>query len=93
VKKIVINKAINLLKKRKWELMPENEEFDVPAEEPEPEYRARATSGNGPKRDYAITGWVSISIVNVFAGRLRPPGDCRNYGNHRVNFEVAVEQG
>lgn len=39
VKKIVINKAINLLKKRKWELMPENEEFDVPAEEPEPEYR------------------------------------------------------
>jgi len=39
VKKIVINKAINLLKKRKWELMPENEEFDVPAEEPEQEYR------------------------------------------------------
>ena len=39
VKKIVINKAINLLKKRKWELMPENEEFDVPAEEPEQEFR------------------------------------------------------
>lgn len=39
VKKIVINKAINLLKKRKWELMPEHEEFDVPAEEPEQEYR------------------------------------------------------
>jgi RNA polymerase sigma-70 factor (ECF subfamily) len=39
VKKIVINKAINLLKKRKWELMPENEEFDIPAEEPEQEYR------------------------------------------------------
>lgn len=38
VKKIVINKAINLLKKRKWEVMPENEEFDVPAAEPVPEY-------------------------------------------------------
>ena len=39
MKKIVINKAINVLKKRKWELMPENEEFDVPAEEPEQAYR------------------------------------------------------
>jgi len=38
IKKIVINKAINHLKKRKWEVMPENEEFDVPAEEPAPEY-------------------------------------------------------
>jgi RNA polymerase sigma factor (sigma-70 family) len=38
VKKIVINKAINLLKKKKWELMPENEEFDVAVEESEQEY-------------------------------------------------------
>jgi RNA polymerase sigma-70 factor (ECF subfamily) len=36
IKKIVINKAINLLKKRKMEMMPD--EFDVPAEEPDQEY-------------------------------------------------------
>jgi len=38
LKKIVINKAINVLKKRKWELMPEDKEFDVPEEESEQEY-------------------------------------------------------
>lgn len=38
IKKIVINKAINVLKKRKWELMPEDKEFDVPEEESEQEY-------------------------------------------------------
>jgi RNA polymerase sigma factor (sigma-70 family) len=38
LKKIVINKAINLLKKRKWELMPEDKEFDVPEEDAEQEY-------------------------------------------------------
>lgn len=38
LKKIVINKAINVLKKRKWELMPEDNEFDVPEEESEQEY-------------------------------------------------------
>lgn len=36
IKKIVINKAINLLKKRKWEAMPE--EFDVPEETGDVEY-------------------------------------------------------
>ena len=38
IKKIVVNKAINQLKKRKMELMPEDEEFDVPAEELGEEY-------------------------------------------------------
>jgi RNA polymerase sigma-70 factor (ECF subfamily) len=38
VKRIVVNKAINLLKKRKLEMMQDNEEFDVPIEEPEEEY-------------------------------------------------------
>jgi len=38
IKKIVINKAINVLKKRKWEVMPDHEEFDVAIEEPEQEY-------------------------------------------------------
>ncbi|MFZ2906485.1 MAG: RNA polymerase sigma factor [Cyclobacteriaceae bacterium] len=37
IKKIVINKAINVLKKRKMELLPEDKNFDV-AEEPEGEY-------------------------------------------------------
>jgi RNA polymerase sigma factor (sigma-70 family) len=38
IKKIVVNKAINVLKKRKWEVMPEDEEFDVPEDEPVQEY-------------------------------------------------------
>jgi len=38
IKKIVINKAINQLKKRKMELMPDNEDFDVPAEDAEEAY-------------------------------------------------------
>ena len=38
IKKIVINKAINTLKKRKMELMPDNEEFDIPEEVVEADY-------------------------------------------------------
>ena len=38
IKKIVINKAINVLKKRKLESMPDGDEFDIPAEEAEQEY-------------------------------------------------------
>src|SRR5690349_15080496 len=38
IKKIVINKAINLLKKRKLELMPEDDKFDIQAEESDEEY-------------------------------------------------------
>jgi RNA polymerase sigma-70 factor (ECF subfamily) len=38
IKKIVINKAINLLKKRKLELMPEGDDFDLPAEESDDDY-------------------------------------------------------
>ena len=33
LKRIVVNKAINSVKKRKFELMPENEDFDVPVQE------------------------------------------------------------
>lgn len=39
LKKIVINKAINILKKRRTELLPENEDWDVPEEEHPAEYR------------------------------------------------------
>jgi RNA polymerase sigma factor (sigma-70 family) len=38
IKKIVINKAINQLKKRKLVTMPEDEEFDIPAEASDQEY-------------------------------------------------------
>lgn len=38
VKRIVVNKAINLLKKRKLEVMLDNEEYDVAIEETEEEY-------------------------------------------------------
>lgn len=38
LKRIVINKAINVLKKHKWEMMPENKEIDVAAEEEPQDY-------------------------------------------------------
>ena len=38
LKRIVINKALNVLKKHKWELMPENKEIDIVAEDEPQEY-------------------------------------------------------
>lgn len=38
LKRIVINKAINLVKKRRFELLPENEEFDLKDDEEESVY-------------------------------------------------------
>lgn len=35
LKKIVVNKAINVLKRKKMESLPEDDRWDVPAEEPE----------------------------------------------------------
>jgi RNA polymerase sigma factor (sigma-70 family) len=43
LKKIVINKAINVLKKRKHELLPDNEQWDVPEPENAAEYREGLT--------------------------------------------------
>jgi RNA polymerase sigma-70 factor (ECF subfamily) len=37
LKRIVVNKAITLLKKRRWERLPDDDRFDVPEESPEPE--------------------------------------------------------
>jgi RNA polymerase sigma factor (sigma-70 family) len=45
IKRIVVNKAINLLKKRKLEMMQDNEDFDVPIEEPEEEYLPELSVG------------------------------------------------
>jgi RNA polymerase sigma factor (sigma-70 family) len=39
LKRIVVNKAINILKKRKHELMPDDEQWDVAEEEAQVEYR------------------------------------------------------
>jgi RNA polymerase sigma factor (sigma-70 family) len=39
LKRIVVNKAINILKKRKFELLPDDEQWDVADEEPSEEYK------------------------------------------------------
>ena len=43
LKRIVVNKSINLLKKRKHELISEEEQWDIPEEEVQEEYREELT--------------------------------------------------
>jgi RNA polymerase sigma-70 factor (ECF subfamily) len=43
LKRIVVNKAINILKKRRHELMPENEAWDVSEEEAPADYKEELT--------------------------------------------------
>lgn len=43
LKRIVVNKAINILKKKRHELMPEEEDWDVPEEESGSEYKEGLT--------------------------------------------------
>lgn len=43
LKRIVVNKSINALKKRRFELLPEGDDFDVPEEEGEEVYKAELT--------------------------------------------------
>jgi RNA polymerase sigma factor (sigma-70 family) len=43
LKRIVINKAINILKKRRYELMPEDQQWDVAEEETQTEYKEELT--------------------------------------------------
>lgn len=43
LKRIVVNKAINVLKKKRHELISENESWDVAQEEPADEYREELT--------------------------------------------------
>lgn len=45
LKRITINKAINAVKKRRFELMPENEEFDVPEKDEEEVYMPELSVG------------------------------------------------
>lgn len=43
LKRIVVNKSINALKKRRFEVLPEGDDFDVPEEEGEEVYKAELT--------------------------------------------------
>lgn len=43
LKRIVINKAINIIKKRKLESFPENEDWDIPEEDTVSDYRDELT--------------------------------------------------
>lgn len=43
LKRIVVNKAINILKKRRFEQLPDHENWDVAEAEPDEEYRAELT--------------------------------------------------
>ena len=43
LKRIVVNKAINVLKKRKLELIPDDESWDVSEPEPESDYKEELT--------------------------------------------------
>lgn len=45
LKRIVVNKAINVIKKRKLEVIAQEEEFDVPVEESETEYMPEVSVG------------------------------------------------
>lgn len=45
LKRIVINKAINVIKKHKWEMMPESKEIDVAVEEEPQEYLSELSVG------------------------------------------------
>ena len=45
LKRIVVNKAINEVKKRKMELMPEDEDFDVKEDDDDEVYRPELTVG------------------------------------------------
>lgn len=49
LKRIVVNKSINVLKKRKYELMPEVGDWDVAQEETPPDYREDLTVGRVKK--------------------------------------------
>ena len=43
LKRIVVNKSINVLKKRKYDLLPEDDQWDIPEEEKGSDYREELT--------------------------------------------------
>jgi RNA polymerase sigma factor (sigma-70 family) len=69
LKRIVVNKAINLIKKRKENIIAQEDEFDIPAEEAETDYMPEL-SVESVKRCIEIlpTGYRSVLSLYLLEG-------------------------
>jgi RNA polymerase sigma factor (sigma-70 family) len=69
LKRIVVNKAINVLKKRKYESMPEEEQWDVAEEEAPAEYKEELTVDRVKKAiDQLPDGYRSVLSLYLLEG-------------------------
>jgi len=69
LKRIVVNKAINELKKKKMELMPEDEDFDIREEQEEEAYRPELTVGRVKQAiDSLPDGYRSVLSLYLLEG-------------------------
>jgi RNA polymerase sigma factor (sigma-70 family) len=69
LKRIVVNKAINVLKKRKYETMPEEEQWDVAEEESPVEYKEEFTVDRVKKAiDQLPDGYRSVLSLYLLEG-------------------------
>jgi RNA polymerase sigma factor (sigma-70 family) len=69
LKRIVVNKAINILKKRKHELMPDNEQWDVPEPEAAADYKEELTVDRVKKAiDQLPDGYRSVLSLYLLEG-------------------------
>jgi RNA polymerase sigma-70 factor (ECF subfamily) len=69
LKRIVVNKAINILKKRKHELMPDDEQWDVAEEEAPVEYRTELSVDRVKKAiDELPDGYRSVLSLYLLEG-------------------------
>jgi RNA polymerase sigma factor (sigma-70 family) len=69
LKRIVVNKSINVLKKRKHELMPADDEWDVPDEEPAGDYKEGLTVDRVKKAIEALPdGYRSVLSLYLLEG-------------------------
>jgi RNA polymerase sigma factor (sigma-70 family) len=69
LKRIVVNKAINALKKRRLELIPEEEHFDVPAPEEEETYMPGLTVDNVKRAMESLPdGYRSVLSLYLLEG-------------------------
>lgn len=69
LKKIVVNKAINILKKRKYETMPEDEQWDVAEEEAPADYKEELTVDRVKKAiDLLPDGYRAVLSLYLLEG-------------------------
>jgi len=69
LKRIVVNKAINILKKRKHEMMPEDEQWDVAETETPVEYKEELTVDRVKKAiDQLPDGYRSVLSLYLLEG-------------------------